>query len=45
MKLENITSIKMRNSINRQVNCETANIGKTVKAAKTSEDINFVKQP
>ncbi len=45
MKLENIRIYKdMRNSINRQVNCETANIGKTVKAAsKQIEDINFIR--
>lgn len=44
MKLENVRIYKdMRNSINRQVNCETANIGKTVKAAtKQIEDINFI---
>ena len=44
MKLENVRIYKdMRNSVNRQVNCETANIGKTVKAAtKQIEDINFI---
>ena len=34
MNLENIRILKeMRNSVNRKVNCETANIGKTVSAA------------
>ena len=34
MNLENVRIIKeMRNSVNRQVNCETANINKTVSAA------------
>lgn len=45
MKLENIRIYKdMRNSINRQVNCETANIEKTVKAAtKQIEDIYYIR--
>lgn len=45
MNLENIRILKeMRNSVNRQVNCETANINKTVSAAvKQVEDINFIK--
>lgn len=35
----------MRNSVNRQVNCETANISKTVNAAvKQLEDIEYIKQ-
>ena len=35
----------MRNSINRKVNCETANIAKTVNAAtKQLEDINLIKE-
>ena len=34
----------MRNSVNRQVNCEAANIGKTVSAAmKQIEDITYIK--
>ena len=45
MELENVRILKeMRNSINRQVNCETANINKTVTAAtKQIEDIKFIK--
>ena len=45
MKLENIRIYKdMRNSVNRQVNCEAANIGKTVKAAtKQIEDIKLIR--
>lgn len=45
MELENIRILKeMRNSVNRQVNCETANINKTVSAAvKQIEDITFIK--
>lgn len=45
MKLENARIYKdVRNSINRQVNCETANIGKTVKAAtKQIDDINYIR--
>ena len=41
MELENVRILKeMRNSVNRQVNCETANINKTVSAAvKQVEDI------
>lgn len=41
MNLENLRIVKeMRNSINRRVNCETANISKTVTAAsKQIEDI------
>lgn len=44
MDLENIRILKeMRNSVNRQVNCETANINKTVNAAvKQVEDIQLV---
>lgn len=44
MELENVRIYKgMRNSINRQVNCEAANIGKTVRAAtKQIEDINYI---
>lgn len=45
MKFENVRIYKdMRNSINRQVNCEAANISKTVKAAtKQIEDINYIR--
>ncbi len=45
MNLENVRIIKeMRNSVNRKVNCETANINKTVSAAvKQLEDINYIK--
>lgn len=45
MEFENIRIIKeMRNSINRQVNCEAANINKTVKAAtKQIDDIIFIR--
>lgn len=45
MNFENIRILKqMRNSVNRKVNCETANINKTVSAAlKHNEDINFIK--
>lgn len=41
MNLENVRILKeMRNSVNRRVNCETANISKTVNAAvKQIEDI------
>lgn len=44
MNLENVRILKeMRNSINRQVNCEAANINKTVMAAtKQIEDILFI---
>ena len=46
MDLENIRILKeMRNSINRKVNCETANINKTVNAAvKQMEDIRLIQQ-
>ena len=45
MDLENVRIFKeMRNSVNRKVNCETANIHKTVSAAvKQIEDIEFLK--
>ena len=45
MKLENLRIVKeMRNSINRRVNCETANITKTVNAASRQiEDILFLR--
>ena len=44
MKLENVRILKdMRNSVNRRVNCETANINKTVSAAmKQVEDIKYI---
>lgn len=44
MDLENVRILKeVRNSVNRQVNCETANINKTVNAAvKQIEDIQFI---
>lgn len=46
MNLENIRIVKeMRNSVNRKVNCETANINKTVNAAvKQIEDIQLVEK-
>ena len=45
MELENIRILKeMRGNVNRQVNCETANINKTVSAAvKQIEDIEFIR--
>ena len=45
MELENIRILKeMRNSVNRQVNCETANINKTVSAAvKQLADITYIR--
>ncbi len=44
MEYENVRILKeMRNSINRQVNCETANIRKTVSAAsRQMEDIRYI---
>lgn len=44
MEFENSRILKeMRNSVNRRVNCETANISKTVSAAvRQIEDIEFV---
>ncbi|MGN6714426.1 hypothetical protein SAMN02745136_05128 [Anaerocolumna jejuensis DSM 15929] len=46
MNLENVRILKeMRNSINRQVNCEAANINKTVMAAsKQLDDIRYLKK-
>lgn len=46
MDMENVRILKdMRNDINRRVNCETANIKKTVSAArKQIEDIEFIEQ-
>ena len=45
MELENVRILKeMRNSVNRKVNCETANINKTVSAAvKQKEDIVYIR--
>jgi hypothetical protein len=45
MNLENVRILKeMRNSVNRKVNCETANISKTVNAAvKQIEDITKIR--
>lgn len=44
MELENIRILKeMRNNVNRIVNCETANINKTVSAAiRQVQDINYL---
>ena len=46
MNLENVRILKeMRNSVNRKVNCETANIGKTVSAAvRQVEDIQLIEK-
>ena len=46
MELENIRILRgMRGNVNRQVNCETANINKTVSAAvKQMEDIRFIQE-
>ncbi len=46
MNLENLRILKeMRNSVNRQVNCETANISKTVNAsARQIEDIEYIRK-
>ena len=45
MELENIRILKdMRNAVNRKVNCEAANIHKTVNAAvKQIEDIRYIR--
>ena len=45
MNLENMRILKeMRNSVNRRVNCETANIAKTVSAAaRQVEDIEYIR--
>lgn len=45
MNLENVRILKeMRNSVNRKVNCETANISKTVNAAvKQIADIEYIR--
>ncbi len=46
MEFENIRILKdMRNTVNRKVNCETANINKTVSAAvKQIEDIKYIQE-
>ena len=46
MELENVRILKeMRNTVNRKVNCETANINKTISAAvKQVEDITYLKE-
>lgn len=46
MDLENLRILKdVRNSVNRRVNCETANISKTVSAAnKQIDDIQYIKE-
>lgn len=46
MEVENVRILKeMRNTVNRKVNCETANINKTVSAAvKQIEDIAFIRE-
>ena len=45
MDMENVRIVKdMRNNVNRKVNCETANINKTVSAAvKQIEDITYIR--
>ena len=45
MAFENVRIVKeMRNSVNRQVNCETANIAKTVSAAvRQLENITYIR--
>ena len=45
MDLENVRILKdMRNNVNRIVNCETANINKTIAAAVNQiEDIEYIK--
>ncbi|MBR5509649.1 MAG: DNA-binding protein WhiA [Lachnospiraceae bacterium] len=46
MQLENVRIVKeMRNSVNRKVNCETANLNKTVSTAvRQIEDIHYIEQ-
>ena len=46
MEVENVRILKdMRNSVNRKVNCETANLNKTVAAfLRLKEDILFLKE-
>lgn len=45
LNLENVRILKeVRNSVNRQVNCETANLNRTVSAAvKQLDDINYIR--
>lgn len=45
LELENVRILKeMRNAVNRKVNCETANINKTVSAAvRQVEDITYIR--
>lgn len=45
MELENVRVVKeVRNSVNRKVNCETANLSKTIGAAvKQIEDIEYIR--
>lgn len=45
MNMENLRILKeVRNSVNRRVNCETANIAKTIgAAARQTEDIEFLR--
>ncbi len=44
MQLENVRIVKeVRNTVNRKVNCETANLNKTVAAAvRQAEDIRYI---
>lgn len=46
LSYENVRIVKeMRNSVNRQVNCETANLGKTIGAAvRQVSDIRFIEE-
>jgi len=46
LELENIRILKeMRNNVNRIVNCETANLQKTVDASvRQVENINYIKE-
>ena len=45
MELENVRILKeMRNSVNRKVNCETANINKTVSAAVKQVEGYYISQ-
>lgn len=46
MELENVRIVKeMRNSVNRKVNCETANLNKTVSAAvRQVDDIRYIEK-
>lgn len=46
MNLENIRIVKgVKNNVNRQVNCETANLNKVVSASvKQIEDINYINE-